>query len=511
MAINSATYSGPSGSQTITLTITPQNATDMAFVVQSLNLNGPTPNNLILNITSTDAASGGNTVYHGSFPDGGDNAYVDLVFFVYSSAYSTIAGTFICVASTTTTLTLNNPNGTATADLTGVTATNGWIELGGSTNIWMQQLNSLDPVSFVLTLDASYPWAAIIATVPIVGAVGTVTYQFNPGYDATADLTFDNGGNPVTSAPEFSVSAGDTIIGFCPAGWGGVELSEPLVPMADISDTLGNVYQQVYAACDISEFASAYLFAAFNSPAGASDAITATIENVNPDSGPTAYIFVFSGLKPVAPSSTVTGTYFYPDGTPVANGSYSVKLSEDATLVTGGQISAGVVATGILDPMGGLEGLALYSTDPSIMKSFSGNDLFYEFTVMNPLGITVWHSEFQLPAESTFFYDMSAFTPPTSYCYNDPGLMFVTDPPQVEITISPKTVTLNESATQQFTYTLTINGVASTNVTWSATGGTITSGGLYTAGGAIGTYAVTVASADFPAYTASAVVTIQLG
>jgi hypothetical protein len=51
--------------------------------------------------------------------------------------------------------------------------------------------------------------------------------------------------------------------------------------------------------------------------------------------------------------------------------------------------------------------------------------LFYEFTVMNSLGITVWHSEFELPPQPLFLFDMADFTPPTSYCYDDPGVTFV--------------------------------------------------------------------------------------
>src|SRR6266852_978549 len=52
-------------------------------------------------------------------------------------------------------------------------------------------------------------------------------------------------------------------------------------------------------------------------------------------------------------------------------------------------------------------------------------------------------------------------------------------PPVVSITISPTSASLQTSATQQFTATVT--GSSNTAVTWTATGGTVSSGGLYTA------------------------------
>jgi hypothetical protein len=56
------------------------------------------------------------------------------------------------------------------------------------------------------------------------------------------------------------------------------------------------------------------------------------------------------------------------------------------------------------------------------------------------------------------------------------------------LTINPPTATLNIGATQQFTAT------PATGITWSATGGTISNTGLYTAGNTAGTYTVTATS-----------------
>ena len=128
----------------------------------------------------------------------------------------------------------------------------------------------------------------------------------------------------------------------------------------------------------------------------------------------------------MAETCTITGSFLALNGAPIANGSYSVKLSEDSYIVSrGDRVTAGVVATGSLSSEGVLAGLALFSTDPSVMKTYSGNQPYYEFKVMNSLGITVWHSELQLPPQPLFLFDIADFTPPTSYCYDDPGVTFV--------------------------------------------------------------------------------------
>src|SRR6266436_4321801 len=68
-----------------------------------------------LAITSCNNASAGTTVYNGTFPGGGSNGYVGLTFVVsgFVTNPNSNNGTFVCTASTTTTLTLNNKNGIA--------------------------------------------------------------------------------------------------------------------------------------------------------------------------------------------------------------------------------------------------------------------------------------------------------------------------------------------------------------------------------------------------------------
>ena len=74
------------------------------------------------------------------------------------------------------------------------------------------------------------------------------------------------------------------------------------------------------------------------------------------------------------------------------------------------------------------------------------------------------------------------------------------------VTVSPASVNLAQGATQQFTATVT--GATSQAVTWTATGGTITPGGLYTAPSVNGTHTVTARSVEVPTATGSATVVV---
>ncbi|HEX9894740.1 MAG TPA: hypothetical protein VGA78_12500, partial [Gemmatimonadales bacterium] len=85
-------------------------------------------------------------------------------------------------------------------------------------------------------------------------------------------------------------------------------------------------------------------------------------------------------------------------------------------------------------------------------------------------------------------------------------------PTLTAIAVSPATVTLSTGATQQFTASGTWSDGSTTPpaVTWSASGGTVTSGGLYAAPATPGTYQVT-ATQTAGTLSASAPVTVQSG
>jgi hypothetical protein len=82
-------------------------------------------------------------------------------------------------------------------------------------------------------------------------------------------------------------------------------------------------------------------------------------------------------------------------------------------------------------------------------------------------------------------------------------------PVSVAVSVSPSIATLNQAATRQFSATVT--GSANTAVTWSVqepAGGSVASGGLYTAPATVGTFHVVATSQADPTKTAIAIVTV---
>jgi len=84
----------------------------------------------------------------------------------------------------------------------------------------------------------------------------------------------------------------------------------------------------------------------------------------------------------------------------------------------------------------------------------------------------------------------------------------VSAPAVVAVTISPVSASMLSSGTQQFKATVT--GSSNTAVNWSATGGTVSTAGLYTAPGAAGTFSVTATSAADATKSAAATVTVSV-
>ncbi|MFZ3213773.1 MAG: Ig-like domain-containing protein [Terriglobales bacterium] len=82
----------------------------------------------------------------------------------------------------------------------------------------------------------------------------------------------------------------------------------------------------------------------------------------------------------------------------------------------------------------------------------------------------------------------------------------VTAPGVVTVSLSPASSSILTNATKQFAATVT--GTTNTAVTWTASGGTISTAGLYTAPATAGTYTVTATSAANTAVSASATVTV---
>ncbi|HWW55126.1 MAG TPA: hypothetical protein VNY84_15220 [Acidimicrobiales bacterium] len=82
----------------------------------------------------------------------------------------------------------------------------------------------------------------------------------------------------------------------------------------------------------------------------------------------------------------------------------------------------------------------------------------------------------------------------------DTAAVTVTAPATLQsISITPSTATVNTGATRQFSVSGKMSDgstVSVSNPTWTATGGTVSSGGLYTAGGTAGSFSVRVTTSD---------------
>jgi hypothetical protein len=103
--------------------------------------------------------------------------------------------------------------------------------------------------------------------------------------------------------------------------------------------------------------------------------------------------------------------------------------------------------------------------------------------------------------------------PPPYGCQLSPlsvGAAVVLDRPAVDgiqVAVTPASATLAAGATTQFTAQVT--GTSNQNVNWTATGGTISSTGLFTAGNVAGTFSVTATSVTNPSAFDVAPVTIS--
>jgi hypothetical protein len=86
------------------------------------------------------------------------------------------------------------------------------------------------------------------------------------------------------------------------------------------------------------------------------------------------------------------------------------------------------------------------------------------------------------------------------------AMIVVTAPATVAVTVSPTTASISTGATKVFT--ATVSGSTNQGVTWSASGGTISSAGLYTAPTAAGTYYVTATSQADSSKKAVATITV---
>lgn len=124
-----------------------------------------------LPITSADDASMGDTVYNGTFPGGANNGYLGLKFLVAGFVTNlSNNGTFVCTASTLTTLTLSNANGVAeTISATAITS-------GG---VYVDNQNCTKRLLYAKSPGAGQSYFIGVAGVMYVGD-GVDTWKYTP-------------------------------------------------------------------------------------------------------------------------------------------------------------------------------------------------------------------------------------------------------------------------------------------------------------------------------------------
>lgn len=160
-------------------------------------------------VLSAVAASVGTTaVYTGTFPGGGSNAYVGMVFTIAGFANGPNNGSFLCTASTTTTITLANAN--AVAETLAATA----ISSGA---IYVDNQDGTKTLLFGKAAGAGQAYFVGVAGVLYIGD-GVEVKKYTPG---NPNGTIWNwGGNAPTTAPTLTVTeTGAAAVAWAASTW----------------------------------------------------------------------------------------------------------------------------------------------------------------------------------------------------------------------------------------------------------------------------------------------------
>jgi Glycosyl hydrolases family 16 len=210
--------------------------------------------------------------------------------------------------------------------------------------------------------------------------------------------------------------------------------------------------------------------------------------------------YSFSGLN--NGSYTVTpgkgGVSFTPPSqSAVLNGNSATAVNFTASLQTwslSGNLSPASNGTGASLTLGGVSS-STATADASGNYTFSGlTNGMYSVT----------------PSKSGYTFSPTAQSAPINNA-NVAGVNFtvsVAPPPSVVVSISPTSASLLTGGSQQFSATVT--GTTNSAVTWSATAGTISSSGRYTAPGMAGIYIVKATSVADTTKSASATVNVAI-
>ena len=205
--------------------------------------------------------------------------------------------------------------------------------------------------------------------------------------------------------------------------------------------------------------------------------------------------YAFSGLA--NGSYTVTpaksGIIFLPTSQTVTVDGFSMKAVNFSVLVPtwslSGNLSPAASGSGATLTLGGA-GSSTTTADSSGNYTFSG-------LTSGTYSVT--------PSKSGYAFSPVAQSATISGA-NVANVNFTVSVASIAVSISPAAVSLLTGGTQQFTATVT--GTTNTTVTWTSTGGAVTSKGLFTAPSTTGSYTVKATSAADTTKSASATVTV---
>ena len=269
-----------------------------------------------------------------------------------------------------------------------------------------------------------------------------------------------------------------------------------------MNDTVPTNHQFNFAICEIIPGVSGppvtYSLSGIITPSaggvGATVSLTGTASASTTTNSSGAYAFsgLANGPYTVTPSNA--GYVFLPANHAVTINGSSVTTGADFTAVPAGQTFSisGTVTSAASGALMTLTGAA----STTAVADGSGN---YSFSGLVSGGYTV------TPSKNGF-----NFAPPfqsvTVTNASISGVNFTPSAAAVTVSISPTSPLIFTGGTQQFTATVT--GAVNMAVTWSATSGTVSSSGLYTAPNTTGTYTVTATSVADTTKSASATVTV---
>ena len=214
-----------------------------------------------------------------------------------------------------------------------------------------------------------------------------------------------------------------------------------------------------------------------------STAYSATIHVVG-GSAPYQFSYIRGVIPPGLYLNTATGTVA---GTPTAAGSYNFRMGiTDLPNSDRGEVTVYVIVRGATTP--NTPGITVAVSPGSATVASSGTQQF-SATVSNTSNTAVtWTTTAGTISTSGLFTAPSVSSATaatvTATSVADPtkqaqATVTVSAPAAVSISVSPSSSSLISGSSQQFT--ATVNNTSNTGVMWSATGGTITSGGVFTA------------------------------